>query len=117
VQVIRIYSDAEGTARFEDVDLALGPVTFAPPAPDLETSAPMAAHEALVLRFAPGWTGPAHPAPARQLMAFVRGALEVEAGGEVRPVGAGDIVLLEDTVGTGHRTTALEETVALVVRL
>ena len=117
MRVIRIFDGADGEARFEDIELDLILDDLAPPAPPLEQSAHLAARETFLLRFPPGWTGPRHPAPARQLMAFTTGRLEVDAGGEVRTIRAGDVVLLEDTAGSGHRTTAMEETVALVVRL
>ena len=102
VRYMRLYSDADGVSRFEDLEVEFAPRTFVPPAPPFDVSEPI---------------GAAHPAPARQLMLFMAGSFEVTAGEETRRIGAGDIVLLENTRGPGHGTVALEDTVIAVVRL
>jgi len=80
-------------------------VTAAPPAPPLYVSATNPASAHLFYSFEPGWTGELHPAPARQFLALLSGAVEVETtDGAVRRFGPGDLVLLEDTAGWGHRT-------------
>jgi hypothetical protein len=46
-----------------------------------------------------------HPAPHRQYLVLLDGAIEIECGmGEKRPFRGGDILLFEDTWGSGHRT-------------
>lgn len=46
-----------------------------------------------------------HPAPLRQLVVLLDGEIEIEVGdGETRRFRGGDVLLLEDTVGKGHRT-------------
>lgn len=46
-----------------------------------------------------------HCAPRRQLIVLLDGEIEVEVtSGERRRFGGGDVVLVEDTTGTGHRT-------------
>jgi hypothetical protein len=46
-----------------------------------------------------------HQAPRRQLIVLLDGEIEVEVtSGEQRRFGSGDMVLVEDTTGTGHRT-------------
>lgn len=113
----RLYTDGDGVARFEDLDLDFNAADFAPPAPPVHVSAPMAAGAVLVLRADAGWTDPAHPAPARQLMVLAAGAAEITAGGETRRFDAGAIVLVEDTDGAGHATTILEDGYIVAVRL
>jgi hypothetical protein len=50
-----------------------------------------------------------HPTPRRQFAAILNGVAETETtDGEVRRHGPGSVVLLEDTVGTGHVTRVLE---------
>ena len=45
-----------------------------------------------------------HNAPARQLVVLLAGEAEYEASdGERRHLGAGDVMLVEDTTGKGHR--------------
>ena len=49
-----------------------------------------------------------HHAPRRQLVAVLSGALEIEAGGEMRRFGPGDCFIADDLAGHGHRTTDAE---------
>jgi quercetin dioxygenase-like cupin family protein len=58
-----------------------------------------------------------HPTPARQLMFILKGKWEVSAGGQTRSFSAGNVVLGEDTSGTGHASKVVEDTVMAVVRL
>ena len=49
-----------------------------------------------------------HCAPQRQLIVLLDGEIEVEVtSGEKRRFRGGDVVLVEDTTGTGHRTKTL----------
>lgn len=113
----RIYRAEDGTARFEDDETSFASSEFAPPAPPLDVSPAVPAQEMLFIRFPAGWSDPAHPAPARQWMFVLSGRGETTAGGDTRSWTAGDVFLLEDTTGTGHGTTAIEETVMAVVRV
>lgn len=50
-----------------------------------------------------------HPAPRRQLVVNLFGAVELETGlGEIRRLGAGDILLADDTTGRGHISRDVE---------
>ena len=113
----RLYTDGDGVARFEDLEMAFSAADFAPPAPPLDVSAPMPAQAVLFLRGDAGWHDPAHPAPARQLMMVLSGAFEVTAGDETRRFEVGSVVLVEDTGGAGHGTRVLEDGVICAVRL
>ena len=105
MKVTRIWADEAGTSHFEDIDVELASIDFAPPAPPLDVSAPFPAERALLFEFPAGWFGDWHPSPRRQLYFNLGGRLEVEVGdGETRRVGPGAIVLLEDLTGTGHVT-------------
>ena len=110
VKVTRVWADADGVSHFEDAEIELESVDYAPPAPPLDVSAPFSAERALLFEFPAGWFGDWHPSPRRQLYFNLGGHLEVEVGdGEVRDVGPGAIVLLEDLTGTGHVTRVLGE--------
>lgn len=113
----RLYTDADGVSRFEDLDMDFAAAEFAPPAPPVHISAPMGASAVLVLRADAGWTDPAHPAPARQLMVLAAGVAEITAGDETRRFEPGAIVMVEDTDGAGHATTILEDGYIVAVRL
>ena len=113
----RLYADADGVSRFEDLEMDFAAAEFAPPAPPVHISEPMAASAVMVLRADAGWTDPAHPAPARQLMVLAAGRAEITAGGETRRFEPGAVVLVEDTDGAGHATTILEDGYMIAVRL
>ena len=100
----RLYCDVSGSSRLEEVEVAFSSAEFAPPAPSLDvaTAVPASAH--LFIRLHTGWFDPAHPAPARQFMVVLSGVVELEASGQTRRLGAGDIILAEDTEGPGHAT-------------
>jgi quercetin dioxygenase-like cupin family protein len=110
VKVTRIWADDAGNSHFEDIDFELSSVDFAPPAPPIDVSEPLPAERAILFEFPAGWFGDWHPAPQRQLYFNLGGSLEAEVGdGEVRRVGPGDIVLLEDLTGRGHVTRVVGE--------
>ena len=108
MRYMRIWTDAEGDSHFEDVEIGLSSVAYAPPAPPLDLSAPMAAERTVFFSFPVGWFGDWHPSPRRQLYFNLGGRLEVEASdGEVRQLGPGDIVLTDDLSGRGHVTRVI----------
>src|SRR5687768_16523989 len=105
MRCVRLYADAAGESHFEDVEIELTPVDFAPPAPSLDVSAAGPASRFLFLSAPPGWIGDWHPAPRRQWMLFLAGEMEGEASdGELRRFGPGAVTLVEDTTGKGHRS-------------
>lgn len=116
----RIYADANGESHFDDMKVPLQLVEFAPPARPILASEFDAAQAVGFLRAAPGWYGDWHPSPTRQFLFYLGGDSELEVSdGEVRHFRAGDILLVEDTLGTGHvsRVVGDEDAVAAVVRV
>ena len=101
----RIASDDGGPSRFEDVEIDLADAGYAPPAPPFALSAPVPCSRLLLASLPAGYRSDWHPSPARQMFLQLSGELEVEAGdGEVRRLGPGSAVLVEDVTGPGHRT-------------
>lgn len=101
----RLHADRDGVSHFEDLEIELAPVDFAPPAGPLDVSAPVDTKQCLFASVPDGWEGDWHPAPRRQFWLQLAGQLEVEAGdGEVRRFAPGAVVLLEDVTGKGHVT-------------
>ena len=50
-----------------------------------------------------------HPAPRRQYIINLDGGVEIQASdGEKRIIGAGEVILVEDTHGKGHFSKAIE---------
>ena len=101
--VTRIYSDSKGESHFEDVSIPLesrGKIGFL--SENLESTS---------VRFrnvVPGYDYDFHNAPRRQLIFLLNGVIQIETSmGETRKFSAGDVLLVEDTSGKGHRTKNL----------
>ena len=94
----RMYTDPEGHARWEVVDLAKTPKW-------------MEGLESTTIRFGarePGVLQDWHPAPQRQFVIIISGQLQIGfEDGSTKVFGQGDARLIEDTTGKGHTTIAL----------
>ena len=112
----RLFSDEQGESHFENCEVSFKSVDFAPPAPPLDISQFGQAEQCFVLRARPGWKGDLHSAPFRQLHIYLSGEIEAETSdGEIRRIGPGDIALVEDTSGRGHRSRVVGPSEALIV--
>jgi hypothetical protein len=106
----RIYADEQGNSHFDTVTVEQRLVRAAPPAAPFYVSEDKPASKYRFYTFEPGWIGELHPAPTRQFLALLSGAVEAETtDGTVRRFGPGDLVLLEDTSGKGHVTRNIGE--------
>ena len=117
--LVRLYADSAGESHFEDVDVTFDQHLVAPPAEPLPMSVLGSATAVAVLAADAAWDGGAlHPSPARQLLVCTSGGYDIVASdGESRHFARGDILLLEDTTGRGHRTLLQSESSGLLVRL
>ncbi len=105
MKYLRIYRDVDGVSHFEELEIELSSVEYAPPAPTIDVSAPFAAERAVFFSMPVGWFGDWHPTPRRQLYCNLGGRLEVAVSdGESHILDRGDVVLLEDLDGAGHTT-------------
>lgn len=101
----RIYADALGDSHFDAMAVEQSLACAAPPAAPFYVSEERPASRYRFYTFEPGWIGDLHPAPTRQFLALMSGAVEMETtDGTVKRLGPGDLVLLEDTSGKGHLT-------------
>jgi quercetin dioxygenase-like cupin family protein len=106
VRYTRLFSDAQGMARFQDVEVTLDPDD---PAPDeLSVSEPMPATAVLFGRAPAGGSHPEQPESRRQIMICLSGSGEVTASGETRVFRPGDVLLVEDVDGVGHSSSTSE---------
>jgi hypothetical protein len=120
VKYTRVYADQEGVSHVEDLELELGETSYAPPALPMWASAFSPATEYHFLGVPQGYFGDWHPAPRRQVLFMLRGQTESELGdGTRRRFVPGDILLLEDTWGKGHRSWVVgdEDVLVAVVAL
>lgn len=116
----RVYTDENGETHFDDVEIELLPVDFAPPAPALNLSAFTEAKKFGFVNAPIGWYGDWHPAPKRQVFVYISGKIEAKVSdGEVRVFGPGSVTLLEDTTGKGHTSRVIgdQEVLSVVIQL
>ncbi len=120
MRYVRLYADEAGASHFEDVDVPLATLDFAPPAPPLNLSVLVPATGCAFLTAPAGWYGDWHPSPRRQFVVYLAAETALETSdGEVRRVGPGSVVLVEDTTGKGHRSWVVGDAdmLAVVVQL
>jgi hypothetical protein len=112
----RLYADAQGISRFEDLELDLIPGFAMPPAEPLHLARFAPAERCYWLGAPADWKGDAaHPTPRRQILVTIQGEYEVSAGdGTKRRFPVGSVVLVEDTTGSGHSTRITSANDALV---
>ena len=102
--VTRIYSDSDGNSHFEDIEI---PLTDAGNIGKL--SAGLAAKEIIFREVAPSYDWNFHTAPQKQYIILLDGEIEIETSlGEKRTFKAGEVLLVEDTTGKGHKTRNLQ---------
>lgn len=108
IEYLRIFSDEGGCSHFEKKKIYLQAKDYAPPAPSLNTSTLEAADNSVFLELPVGWYGDWHTTPVKQWLILMSGEGEFEAGDGERVIcKAGDVVLLDDITGQGHRTIVL----------
>ena len=121
VNYVRLYTDEQGESHFEDLELELAPVDFAPPAGPLNFAPFLPVEQSRFLGIPVGWAGEAyHSVPSRQVFCVLKGEFQGTASdGTSRNFPVGSILLLEDTRGKGHstRNTAEVEWLIFVVTL
>jgi quercetin dioxygenase-like cupin family protein len=120
ISIVRVYADSLGESHFEDISWKMVESEFAPPAPPLLVSDFVDSSSFGFISAAPGWSGEWHPTPKRQLIIYISGRIEATVSdGESRTFGSGDITLLEDTAGVGHRSkvTGDEQVLLAVIQL
>lgn len=102
--VTRVYADAAGRSHFDDIEIHLKP------AGEIGALSDPWPSESVIFRHNPAdydfdW----HHAPRRQLVVLLEGEIEIEvSAGEARRFRAGDVILVEDTWGDGHRTRTVD---------
>ena len=94
----RMYTDAQGKAQWEEIDLATHP----------EWAVGFDTTKIVFGTRKAGASSTWHPAPRRQFIVILSGQLEIGFEDNSKKVfGPGDARLMEDTKGKGHTTTAI----------
>ncbi|WP_295768876.1 hypothetical protein [uncultured Mucilaginibacter sp.] len=102
-KVTRVYTNKQGHSCFEEVYY---PLTNSGAIGSLSERI---AVKNVILRKVPAGYDDFHNAPARQFVVLLDGGVEIEAStGEKRAFYSGEILLMEDVTGKGHRSRNLE---------
>lgn len=103
-KITKVYSDEVGESHFEDLEIILkdeGEIGF------LSDKIPV--NEVVFRQVKPTYDYDFHNAPQRQYIILLDGEIEIETSlGEIRRFKGGDILLMEDTEGKGHKTRNLQ---------
>ena len=103
-KITRVFSDSNGDSRFEDITIPLkesGSIGW------LSEERPA---KSIVFReVEPSYDWNFHNTPHKQYIILLDGEIEIETSlGEKRIFKAGEVLLLEDTSGKGHKTRNLQ---------
>lgn len=103
-KVTRVYADDAGESHFDEV---FYPLTDAGPIGHLSQSVVV---KEIVFRKVPAGYNDMHTAPAKQYVVLLDGGVAIETSlGEKRSFQQGEVLLMEDTTGKGHRSSNLLE--------
>jgi hypothetical protein len=105
MQVTVVALSPEGGSMFDEMNVELidgGEIGA--------MSDPLPATGVIFRRNEPGYDYDWHCAPRRQLIVMLDGEIEIEVtSGEKRRFRGGDVILVEDTTGTGHRSRSVHD--------
>jgi hypothetical protein len=106
----RVYADADGESHRESCDMPMFLREFVPSAPPLSVTSLHTGTGMLFLTIPAGLDADWHPTPQRQWQIFLGDGVEADVSdGTIFTCAAGDVYLLEDTHGRGHRTRNVGE--------
>lgn len=105
IRITRVYTDGVGESCFEDIEMLLhneGEIGF--------LSKEVVVKEMVFRKVKPTYDFDFHNAPAKQYIILLDGEIEIETSrGEKRIFKGGEILLMEDTAGKGHKTKNLQD--------
>ena len=105
MKVTRVYSDKNGDSQFEDVDIELfdnGEIGRLSKNIDVKSMQ--------FRKVSPNYDYDFHHAPQKQYIVLLDGGVEITTSlGETRQFQTGEILLMEDTTGKGHKTKNIEK--------
>jgi hypothetical protein len=104
MRITRIYTGDDGESHFEDVEIALKDLG------EIGRLSKLHPATGIVFRETDGdYAYDYHCAPRRQYVINLDGPVEIEIGdGTRRVLGAGEILLAEDTTGRGHISRSVD---------
>jgi hypothetical protein len=103
MRIHNLYVDDQGETHFRDIE-----VEWASEGPGGKLSATQKATGIIFRQTAGSYDYDWHPAPRRQYIINLDAGVRITASdGEVREIGPGEILLVEDTSGKGHISQAI----------
>ncbi len=104
MRIHNLYADANGESHFRDIEVEWAEETAAG-----RLSKRLPATGIIFRQVPPTYDLDWHPAPRRQYIINLDAGVQLTASdGEVRTIGAGEVILVEDTTGKGHLSKALD---------
>ena len=98
MRIHNLYADAQGESHFRDID-----VEWAEETRSGKLSKRLPATGIIFREVPPTYDLDWHPAPRRQYIVNLDAGVQITASdGESRVIGAGEVILVEDTKGKGH---------------
>jgi len=104
MRIHRLYTDDRGESHFQEVEIELKHSS-----PAGRTSDRLPATGIIFRQVPPTYDLDWHNAPRRQYIINLDAGVELTASdGETRRIGAGEVILVEDTTGKGHLSKAVD---------
>src|SRR5579885_2689028 len=104
MRIHNLYVDNNGQSHFRDIE-----VEWVEEGPAGKLSKRLAATGIIFRQVQPNYDLDWHPAPRRQYIINLDAGVQITASdGEARVIGAGEVILVEDTTGKGHLSKAVE---------
>ncbi|MDF1568997.1 MAG: hypothetical protein RQ801_15180 [Spirochaetaceae bacterium] len=100
MRITRIWADKAGDSHYEDLEVELKDSGLIG-----RVSKGLPVSQMILRENEPGYDYDWHVAPRRQYIVMLSGLVEIQVSdGETRVFGPGEIVLVEDTTGKGHKS-------------
>ena len=104
MRIHNLYVDGNGETHFLDIEVEWGEAT-----PSGRLSRRFPATGIIFRQVPPTYDLDWHPAPRRQYIINLDAGVRITASdGESRVIGAGEVILVEDTTGKGHLSQAVD---------
>ena len=105
MRIHNLYADASGESHFRDLE-----VEWAEETRSGKLSKRLPATGIIFRQVPPTYDLDWHPAPRRQYIINLDAGVQITASdGESRIIGAGEVILVEDTKGKGHLSKAVSQ--------
>ncbi len=107
MRIHNLYTDASGESHFRDIQ-----VDWVEERRGSQLSRRFPATGIIFRQVPPAYDLDWHPAPRRQYIINLDAGVQLTASdGESRVIGAGEVILVEDTTGRGHLSKAVDSRV------